>query len=145
MRLGTAIHALLERVAWVDESPPVLPATEAGTIVANLLRSPATRGLFVRQGRPIELLREQAADAIIDGLLLTGVIDRLHIHRDPAGTVTRVDIIDFKSDAVADPAVLRQRHAGQMTAYQQALQKIHPGAEVRGALLAVRHGTLVHL
>jgi RecB family exonuclease len=135
----------LEQVAWVDESPPILPASEAGNVVAMLLRNPALHEVFERRGRPIELFREQAADAIIEGQLLTGVIDRLLLHRNPAGKVTRVEIIDFKTDAVQDPAELRARHAGQLTAYRCALEKIYPDAAVRGALLSVRHGTLVFI
>jgi hypothetical protein len=134
MTWGRDIHALLEKVAWADESPPVLPASEAGNVVAMLLRNPALHEVFERRGRPIELFREQAADAIIGDHVLTGVIDRLLLHRNPAGTVTRVEIIDFKTDAVQDPAELRERHAGQMTAYRCALEKIYPQAEVRAAI-----------
>ena len=143
MIFGGEIHALLERVAWVDESPPVLPASAAGKVVARLLRNPALQEVFARRGRPIELFREQAATAIIAGHLLTGTIDRLHLHRNPAGGVTRVDIIDYKTDALRNPAELADRYAGQMTAYQNMLRKIYPDADVRCALLSVPHGVLV--
>ena len=49
-----------------------------------------------------ELFREQPIDAMQDGKWLSGIIDRLHLHRDPAGEVTRVEVIDFKTDAVDD-------------------------------------------
>ena len=140
---GTEIHALLEQVAWVDDAPPVLPASEAGTVVARLLDNPALHDVFFRGGRPIELFREQPANALLDGQCFAGVIDRLHLHRDPAGTVTRVEIIDFKTDALSDPAELRARYAGQMTAYRRVLEKIYPQAEVSVALLAVGHGAVV--
>ena len=143
MIFGSEVHALLERVAWVDESPPALPTSAAGKAVADLLRNPALHELFERRGRSIELFREQSAAAILEGKLLTGVIDRLHIHRNPEGAVTRVEIIDFKTDAVKDPAELIARHAGQMNAYRTALQMIYPKAEVSCALLAVRHAALV--
>ncbi len=63
---GSDVHALLEHVAWVDESPPALPTSEAGKAVANLLRNPALHEVFERRGRSIELFREQAVDAIIE-------------------------------------------------------------------------------
>ena len=48
----------------------------------------------------VELFHEQPVDAILDGKWLSGVIDRLHLHRDTAGVVTRVEVIDFKTDAL---------------------------------------------
>jgi ATP-dependent exoDNAse (exonuclease V) beta subunit len=89
------------------------------------------------------LFREQPVDALIDGSLLSGVIDRLHLHRNDAGAVERVEIIDFKTDAVEKPEELAERHAGQMKAYREALGKIHPGAEIECLLVSVRHGGLV--
>ena len=99
--------------------------------------------VFQRGGRTVELFREQPVDALIDGSLLSGVIDRLHLHRNAAGAVERVEIIDFKTDAVEKPEELAERHAGQMKAYREALGKIHPGAEIECLLVSVRHGGLV--
>ena len=143
MKFGSEVHAILERVSWVDESQPVLPQSEAGKVVGALLRNPVLHEVFERRGRPIGLFREQAVDAIVDGKWLTGVIDRLHIHRNAAGTVTRVEVIDFKTDAVREPAELIERYSGQMAAYRIAMEKIHPHAEVIGILLSVRHGEMV--
>jgi ATP-dependent exoDNAse (exonuclease V) beta subunit len=145
MHFGTAVHALLAGVDWADESPPVLPANEVGQTVAKLLRNPALHEIFERRGRNIELFREQSADAVIDGKLLTGVIDRLHIHRTPDGSVTRVEVIDFKTDAVNDPAELIDRYSGQMNAYRTALEIIHPSADVVCSILSVRHGSSVRV
>ncbi|MCX6865314.1 MAG: UvrD-helicase domain-containing protein [Verrucomicrobia bacterium] len=145
VQFGSAVHTLLERVAWADESPPVLPANEVGQAVAKLLRNPALHEIFERRGRNIELFREQSADAIIEGKLLTGVIDRLLLHRTPDGLVTRVEVIDFKTDAVKDPAVLSDRYSGQMNAYRSALEIIHPNADVVCSILSVRHGSMVRM
>lgn len=143
MKFGSEVHALLERVAWTDETAPELPATDAGKTVAGLLRNPALEDVFQRRGRPVELFREQPVDAIMDDALLSGVIDRLHLHRNAAGTVERVEIIDFKTDAVEKPEELAERYAGQMKAYREVLGKIHAGAEIECLLLSVRHGGLV--
>ena len=145
MAFGSEVHELLERVAWSDESQPMLPASEAGKAVARLLSNPDLREIFEKQGRPIELFREQPTTAILDGKLLTGIIDRLHLHRTPSGTVTHVDIIDYKTDAVKAPADLSARYAGQMSAYQTTLRKIYPNADVRCVLLSVHHGVLIAL
>ncbi len=143
MRFGSAVHALLEQVAWVDESQPVMPGTDAGQAVSNLLRNPGLHEVFEKRGRNIALFREQPMDAILGKSLLTGVIDRLHIHRNSDGSVTRMDVIDFKTDAVREPSELVERYSGQMNAYRTALQIIHPDAEVVCSLLSVRHGIVV--
>ncbi len=143
MEFGSAVHAILEQITWFDETRPALPPSDAGKAVARLLENPALHEVFERRGRSIELFREQAVVAIIDGRLLSGILDRLHLHHNPAGTVTRVEIIDYKTDAVKNPADLAARHAGQMTAYRKALELIYPNAEITCALLSVRHAALV--
>jgi ATP-dependent exoDNAse (exonuclease V) beta subunit len=143
MQFGTEVHALLERVTWIDEELPILPTNEAGNAVAALLKNPALLHLFERQNRSITLFREQCVDAVINDKFLTGVIDRLLIHRSPDNSVTRVEIIDFKTDTLNDPAELIDRYATQMAAYQSTLKKIHPAAEINGSLLSVHLGVLV--
>jgi ATP-dependent exoDNAse (exonuclease V) beta subunit len=145
MKFGTQVHALLEGISWIDETPPQLPPGEAATVVAGLLHNPALAGIFERRGRDVGLYREQATDAILDGKQLTGVIDRLHIHRNVEGMVKRVEIIDFKTDAVKEPGELIAKYSAQMAAYRAALEMIHPDAEVQCVLLSVRHGQLVFL
>lgn len=143
MQFGAEVHALLERVTWVDEFRPPLPDSDAGTAVARLLDHPAMLEVFARNGRSIDLFREQAAAAIIDDQFLSGIVDRLHLHRDSSGTITRAEIIDFKTDAVKNPADLIPRYADQMAAYRKALAMIYPNAEITCALLSVRHAALV--
>jgi hypothetical protein len=143
MKFGSEAHALLEQVVWTDETPADLPATDAGRAVAGLLGNPALRDVFQRSGRPVELFREQPVDALVDGALISGVIDRLHLHRNSGGAVERIEIIDFKTDAVETPDELAARHAGQMTAYREALRIMYPSARVESLLLSVRHGKLI--
>jgi ATP-dependent exoDNAse (exonuclease V) beta subunit len=143
MKFGSEVHGLLEQVTWADEARPDLPATDAGRAVAGLLGSPALCDVFQRGGRAVELFREQPVDAVLEGALLSGVIDRLHVHRNASGAVERVEIIDFKTDAVDTPGELAVRYAGQMTAYREALRVMFPSAAVGCLLLSVRHGELI--
>lgn len=143
MQFGTEVHAQLEQIAWADESPPILPQTDAGRAISRLLQQPALHDLFHRRGRPIELFREQAADAILNGKHITGVIDRLHLHHNAQNQVTRIDIIDFKTDTVPQAADLAARYSGQMEAYRQILQRLHPDAEITCSLLSTHHAELV--
>ncbi len=138
MRFGSEIHAAFEQVGWVDETSPVMPAGDGGRAVAELLEIPALRKLFERSGRAVELFREQAVDAIVDGQWLSGVMDRLHLHRDASGTVTRVEVIDFKTDALDEIDKLVERYSAQMSAYREVMARAYPGAKIDCILLSTR-------
>ncbi len=138
MRFGSEVHEAFEQVAWVDEETPILPASDAGKLVADLLLSTSLRPIFERKGRRIELFREQPVDAVLDGKWLSGVIDRLHLHRDAAGAVTLVEVIDFKTDALDDINELVLRYSGQMNAYREVMRQAYPGARVECILLSTR-------
>lgn len=138
MRFGNEVHAAFECVGWLDDKRPVFPANDGGRMVEELLEIPNLRKLFERNGRSVEFLREQPVDAILDGKWLSGVMDRLHLHSDESGTVTRVEIIDFKTDAVDDIRALAQRYAGQMNAYREVMRRAYPVAEVECILLSTR-------
>lgn len=136
MIFGSEVHAAFEQVGWIDESIPAMPAGEGGMVVAELLEIPAVRKLFERNGRPVELFREQPIDAIVDGKWLSGVMDRLHLHRDASGTVTRVEIIDFKTDGLDEIGKLVDRYTSQMHAYQEVMTRAYPVARVECILVS---------
>lgn len=138
MKFGTEVHAAFESVGWVDEEPPVLPASDAGELVAAMLESPKLRPLFERGSRPVELFREQPIEAILDDQWLSGVIDRLHLHRDASGQVIRVEVIDYKTDALDEIGEFQQRYAGQMQAYREVIQRAYPEASVECIILSTR-------
>lgn len=137
MELGREVHSLLEKVAWSDEEKLPQPSSDAGAAVVRLLENTALHRVFHRQGRRIDLFREQAIDALIDNQWMSGVIDRLHLHRDAAGEVAHVEIIDFKLEATSRP-----ESSAQMAAYRAAVQQIHPRATIECLLLSVRQGEL---
>ncbi len=141
MKFGTAVHEAFECVAWIDESAPKLPPGEGGETVRKLLNVPAIRAIFERKGRNVTCLREQAVDAVLDGAWLSGVIDRLHLHRD-GKAVTRVEIIDFKSDFVDDLSTLNARYGPQMQAYREVMQGAYPAATVDCVLVSTHLGTV---
>ena len=136
MKFGNAVHAAFEQVGWLDEARPVMPPGEAAGMVAGLLEIPEMRKLFERGGRTVELFREQPVEALLDGKWLSGVIDRLHLHRNAAGTVTRVEVVDFKTDAVNTISELAEKYSAQMTAYREVMERAYPGARVDGILLS---------
>lgn len=131
---GTEVHAAFERVGWVDEEEPALRNDEAGQLVSGTLAAEGIRPIFERGGRNVTLFREQSVEAILDGKWLSGVIDRLHVHEGGK----RVEIIDFKTDAVDSAAELVERYAGQMEAYRRVMRQVYPEAEVECLLLSTK-------
>jgi len=138
MVFGTEVHAAFEQVGWVDENSPALPENDAGELVRAILKIPSLRVFFERRGRSIDLFREQPMDATLDGRWLTGIIDRLHLHRDADGTVARVEMIDFKTDTIADLQELHARYSAQMTAYRAAMELAYPAATMDCILISTR-------
>ncbi len=140
MRFGREVHAAFESLGWIDEQPPG-PLPES---VAGCLDVPEIRGLFERRGREVELFREQPVEAILDGQWLSGTIDRLHVFREH-GRPPRLEIVDFKTDAVDDPAILAERHAPQMRAYRRAMEAAWPGARVECLLVSTTCRTVIRI
>ena len=138
MIFGSEVHAAFEQVGWVDEASPVLPTGDGGKVVGELLGIPAMRKLFERGGRAVELYREQPIDAIVDGKWLSGVMDRLHLHRDQSGRVACVEIIDFKTDGLEEIGKLADRYSAQMNAYREVMERAYPKARVECILVSTR-------
>ena len=138
MKFGSEVHAVFEQIGWIDETPPTLPDSEAGSLVANLLTIPRLRTLFERKGCSVELFREQAVDAVYNHQWLSGIIDRLHIYRNPQGIISRVEIIDFKTDAINDISELTERYSEQMHAYREMIVTAYPDAEIECILISTR-------
>jgi ATP-dependent helicase/nuclease subunit A len=136
---GNAVHTLLENIRWADEDQIELPATVHGDAVARMLDHPALDNIFHRRGRDIRLLTEQPVDWFGNGVHTTGIIDRLLLHPGSEGRPALVHIIDFKTDAVDDPALLRERYRPQMESYAAAFRLMHPHAAIRCTLVSVRH------
>lgn len=145
IQTGIEVHALLEGIAWIDETTPMLPETPAGKMVSALLNHPNLDPIFKRSGRGIDLLREQAISAMVDDRMVSGVIDRLHLHRNANGRVRHIDIIDYKTDAVESLSELRESHAPQLKAYRNAIAMLHPSATIDCLLLSVRHREIARL
>jgi ATP-dependent helicase/nuclease subunit A len=138
MKFGSEVHSAFEQVGWIDETLPTLPDGEAGSLVASLLATPRIRSLFERKERSVELFREQPVDAVFKDQWLSGIMDRLHIHRDSQGVVSRVEIIDFKTDAIDEISELAARYSSQMDAYRKMMATAYPDAEIECILLSTR-------
>jgi ATP-dependent helicase/nuclease subunit A len=133
---GIAVHRALESVGWIDESGIPEFSPDISGILAPVFSTPEIRDLFSRKGANIKLHREQRIEAVIDGKWMSGVIDRLHIHAHDGTTVNLVEIIDFKTDRVANAAELEERYATQMDSYRAAVSRIYPKADIRCVMVS---------
>ena len=136
MRFGSDVHACFQQIDWCDGGAR-LPDSAAGRLVASLLEVGDIAEILTRPPGHVTLHREQPVDAIMDRRWITGVVDRMHVHREaPGGRVTRVEIIDFKTDAVAEAAALIERHAAQMRDYRTIAATLFPGAEITTTIVS---------
>lgn len=160
---GTLFHAWFENVGWLEEGEPddeLLRALAVGCPGAmtdvdagiaqfrKMLQSPTTSRTLSRAGYEefgadceLELFREHPFAIRRAGELLQGIIDRLVVIRRD-GEPVAADIIDFKTDRLADDAALSravETYRPQLEAYREAVVKlVGVGAEqVRARLLFV--------
>lgn len=136
MHYGTLVHQAFEKISWLDESFPQFAENEVTDVMMELVNHPRLRPLFERRGRKVDCLCEQPIDAVIDGKWLSGTVDRLHLHRDASGAVTCVEVMDFKTDAIDDLEVLRERYSIQMSAYRTVMERAYPQARVECLLVS---------
>ncbi|MCP5531804.1 MAG: UvrD-helicase domain-containing protein [Akkermansiaceae bacterium] len=137
---GVHIHSLLQSISWIDDPDVPIPQE-----ISTLVSRPELAPVFQRQGREIQLLREQPVLSEDATGHVSGVIDRLHLHQSPERRVPLVEIIDFKTDKVSSTAELVDRHAAQLDRYAAWIAKIHPEAQISRVLVSVPLGELVRL
>ncbi len=130
MQYGTAMHALMESIGWLDETP-FSGAGEMAERLAAVLQKPEWRDCLEKRQRPVELQREIPVEGHVDGTWVRGVIDRLHLFRDETGAITRAEIIDYKTDRTQDAKELHDNHTEQLHIYRILLARalgIAPGS-----------------
>lgn len=120
LALGTAVHELCEAIEWLKPGEmPELPDTDAGRRLRASLQEADVRAVFTQPSGDVTLYREQAVEVELDGKWISGVIDRLHVHREGA-KISRIEVIDFKCEGLPG----KVDHGDQLTVYHQAIAKI---------------------
>jgi ATP-dependent exoDNAse (exonuclease V) beta subunit len=133
---GTAVHALFATIEWWREAVAEdwlaarrAEGADAGALakVLECLRAPELAGVFAPPTGGGEVWRERAFEAVIDGVWVTGAIDRVVVERGADGRARRATVFDFKTDRVADEpgelARAAQRHAGQIDLYRRVVAR----------------------
>lgn len=141
-RIGNEVHALFEKIGWLDAGEiPGQPLSQAGKIVEDTLKIARLHEVFENRGA--QLFREQQVELILDGKWMSGIVDRMHVYREN-GVIMRVEVIDFKTDAV-EALELLARYAGQMEAYRRALAQVFEIADekISCQLLSTHLGDLI--
>ncbi len=142
LRYGGAIHALLASVTWMDDAflddsrlnevlrRCELPSQGADACIADFLRIlaiPEVRSCLDRSANvnvaDSDVWIERPCFLPIGEDVISGVFDRVHIHRDAAGKPVRAQLIDWKTDTASEPG--RQDPDGtygpQLRQYRRAL------------------------
>lgn len=147
---GTALHALLQQVDWLDNSASSLEknaldrqvraavrgrSAEWRTSVLDeflaILQNPNLKQLLTQSvqlgdAESVEAHRELSFARIISGAAQRGSIDRLVVRKN-GGTVVGAVVIDFKSDQIGpkdDPQKCAQRYVAQLDDYQAAAARL---------------------
>ncbi len=129
---GTAVHRLLAEVEWgpaTDIEARWAHRAEPGEVVREasaVLRAPGLAEIWTRPTVTSEVWRERAFEMLLDGVWITGVMDRVVVERDPGGRARRATVYDFKTDRVDETALDRAaaRHEEQMAFYRKAAGRL---------------------
>jgi ATP-dependent helicase/nuclease subunit A len=151
-RRGTLIHKLLERLPEVEpkareEAARRWLARQAGDLDEAIREEMLTAALGVLDHPGFAALFSPAAlaevplAAMVDGVVVAGIVDRLLIEE---GCVT---VVDFKTThrPPARPDEIPLKTLRQMAAYVAALEVIFPGREVRAGVLYTHTPVLFEL
>ena len=148
-QFGTLVHEAFEQIEWFTALPTGLdPAVEQ--TLRNCFAQPDIRALFTQPSKKATVWRERAFSYVEGDQFINGVFDRVVIHKDDHGAITRAEIIDFKTDRIHIRKTLQQaaeHHRPQLEAYRTALSKIVglEAARVELKLLFTDVPELVHL
>ncbi len=160
-RIGSIVHALFERVAWIEDfdddeeellrvARTISPAhAEAGVdLFRRAMSSKVLQELLARPSEACELWRERPFVVRIENpspVLLSGRFDRVHIFL-ASGRPRRAIIFDFKTDR-EDEASLRKRYHEQMAGYRTALSQMLDLApdRIRCTLVSIPAGTIIEM
>lgn len=163
LRFGSAVHALFERVAWLDETDvdSVVASTEWGPTDANLaeaavrgfraaVASPEVQRVLARPEGRAELWRERSFEVVMGGRWISGTFDRVTLRYDAAGRCVSAAIVDYKTNHVPDAASLAaavESYRGQMELYRDALSFMLrlPAGSITVQLLFTHAGAVVGL
>ncbi|MBM3131640.1 MAG: hypothetical protein FJZ95_01230, partial [Chloroflexi bacterium] len=141
LKLGTALHGLFEKVAWIEQADieALIGEWEKSTLTDDELKPKAIerfrqalgheeiKAILSRPLNGIDLWRERRFEIVLEDKWVTGSFDRVVIERDTSGRAITATIIDFKTDEIGgadDPTRLADRYRPQLYLYRKALSRM---------------------
>lgn len=140
-RRGTALHTLFMHIAWLDHTPDNAWITahvervlrredeafraDVSEAFRHALAQPDVMHVFTCPKDACTVRTEMPFSCVIDDAMVHGVCDRVVCYPDDKAP-TRIEIYDFKSDAIKHPrdlAACNARYARQMSLYRTALAR----------------------
>lgn len=143
MERGTAVHAALEGIEWIDPSAP------RDDLERRILATEMAAA-FTRPAGLAGLWRERSFEIVSGGRWTSGQFDRVVFTG--SGEGRRAAIYDFKTnrkmrgESDQDFAQrMRETYSGQMAAYREAVRSLTgiPPENITAALLLVENGSVV--
>ncbi len=119
---GQAVHKIFEQIEWIDEltlsklHKLQSDYPDAVTEVEKCLKNESFIKYLKKPNCNVKLWRERAFDVVIDGAIISGVFDRVHLFSD------RAEIIDFKSDKMGVGGA--ESYKKQLQLYRKALANL---------------------
>ena len=157
--LGTAVHALFEQVAWIEdiEVEAIMEQWLSGVFAESPVRRksaeqfrqavafPQVRRALSRPEGKVDLWREKRFEVVLGNQWVSGVFDRVVIERDSTGRPVRATVLDYKSHALTgeeDLTPLVAHYRPQMALYGRALSGMTglPSEAIKLSLLFTHTG-----
>ena len=119
---GQAVHKIFEKIEWFDEMTlsklKLLKEDypDAFAEVEKCLGDDSFVEYLMKPRDLLQLWRERVFDVVIDGKIISGTFDRVHLFSD------RAEIIDFKSDKIGGNSL--KLHIPQLLSYRKSLAKL---------------------
>ena len=119
---GQAVHKIFENIEWFEELDLSKLETlktdypDAFAEFEKCLEDQIFVKYLMKPRDLVQLWRERDFDVVVDGGIISGIFDRVHLFSDHA------EIIDFKSDKIGGGSV--KSHISQLHSYRKALAKL---------------------
>lgn len=150
---GSLVHAIFQSFSSTDPIGDLASfaggnyaqsqmLSEAKRIVGNCLDNPEILALFTA---PTEFKNEFPFSAFGGGRLISGVFDRLNFFKDESGCIERLEVVDYKTDALCrDAAELASIYSHQMSMYADCAARLFAldKSKIRVRLVAINSSTI---
>ncbi|MFT5905970.1 MAG: ATP-dependent helicase/nuclease subunit A [Cryomorphaceae bacterium] len=124
LEYGDLVHQCFESIQWWEGELHWSGDEKISALVLECIDNPKVKPFFEsREG--LKVYREQPIESILDGVWVSGVIDRLLVEFDEEGKALNAAIMDFKTDIVGEPDELVDRYGEQLNRYKRMICKTY--------------------